>query len=204
MVLESSGWTVYDTAASILALVLLSGYAFAPVQYVVATTLNLVLSPLATLIPLSLFLLGLSGVTGISATALRHLLLDSDRLDRLQSRITELQEKIAAGQRDKDSTDAVTEEQQELVNSTITMMKLQFRPMVWSMIVTVPVFLWLRWAVMAPTAAAIPVALTLPVVGQIALSATLVGPLKVWIVWYIGGSISASVLSRRLLARVTH
>lgn len=204
MVLESSGWTVYDTAASILALVLLSGYAFAPVQYVVATTLNLVLSPLATLIPLSLFLLGLSGVTGISATALRHLLLDSDRLDRLQSRITELQEKIAAGQRDKDSTDAVTEEQQELVNSTITMMKLQFRPMVWSMIVTVPVFLWLRWAVMAPTAAAIPVALTLPVVGQIALSATLVGPLKVWIVWYIGGSISASVLSRRLLARVTN
>ncbi|WP_248907229.1 DUF106 domain-containing protein [Halocatena marina] len=204
MVLESSGWTAYDTAASVFALALLSGYAFAPIQIAVATTLNLVLSPLATLIPLSLFLLGLSGVTGISATALRHLLLDNDRLDRLQSRITELQEKIAAGQNDDEAIDAVTEEQQELVNSTITMMKLQFRPMVWSMIVTVPVFLWLRWAVMAPTAAAIPVALTLPVVGQIALSATLIGPLKVWIVWYIGGSISASVLSRRLLARVTH
>lgn len=203
MVLESSGWTVYDTAASVFALVLLSGYAFSPVQ-IVATTLNLVLSPLATLIPLSLFLFGLSGVTGISATALRHLLLDSDRLDRLQSKITELQEEIAAGQNDDEAIDAVTEEQQELVNSTITMMKLQFRPMVWSMIVTVPVFLWLRWAVMAPTAAAIPVALTLPVVGQIALSATLIGPLNVWVVWYIGGSISASVFSRRLLARVTH
>lgn len=203
MVLEGGGWTSYDTVAGVLALVLMSGYALAPVEQLVATTLNIVLSPLGTLMPLSVFLLGLSGVTGLCSTTVRHLLVDSDRLDRLQSRMQELQEKMSAQQTDDRTVDEVTELQQELMSNFLAMMKLQFRPMVWSMLVTVPIFLWLRWAVLAPTAAAIPVALSLPVVGQIALSATVIGPLKVWVVWYIGGSLSTSILSRRLLSRVT-
>lgn len=204
MVLESGGWTTYDTVAGVLALVLMSGYALAPVQQIIATSLNVVLSPLGTLMPLSVFLLGLSGVTGLCSTTLRHLLEDSDRLDQLQSRIQELQEKLSAAQQTDDEVpDELAELQQELMNNFLTMMKLQFRPMVWSMLITIPIFLWLRWAVLAPTAAAIPVALSLPVVGHIALSATVIGPLKVWVVWYLGGSLSTSILSRRLLARVT-
>lgn len=204
MVLEGSGWTTYDTVAGLLALVLMSGYALAPVQQIVATSLNVVLSPLGTLMPLSVFLLGLSGVTGLCSTTVRHLLGDRDRLDRFQSRMQELQEKLSAAQQTDDAAvDEVTELQQELMRNFLSMMKLQFRPMVWSMLVTVPIFLWLRWAVLAPTAAAIPVVLSLPVVGHIALSATVIGPLKVWVVWYIGGSISTSILSQRLLSRVT-
>lgn len=203
MVLESGGWTTYDKIVCVLSLVLMSGYYLSPVQHVVATTLNFVLSPLGTLMPLSVFLLVLSGSTGLCSTTMRHLLQDSDRLEHLQSRMKELQEEMTHdGQNQND--DEFAEEQQELMGSMLAMMKLQFRPMVWSMLVTIPVFLWLRWAVMSPTAAAIPVALSLPVVGHVALSATIVGPLKVWIVWYIGGSISTTMLSRRVLARVTH
>ncbi|MFB9805682.1 hypothetical protein ACFFQF_10150 [Haladaptatus pallidirubidus] len=37
-----------------------------------------------------------------------------------------------------------------------------------------------------------------PVIGQIAWTATVVGPLQVWLVWYIGASISSGYVSRKI------
>lgn len=201
MVLESGSWTMYDTVAGVLALVLMSGYLLTPIQHLVVTTLDFVLGPVVALLPFTLFFFGLAGVTGVSSTVLRHYLQDSEQLDRLQSRLTELQEALStASQGDDQPPDELTPDQREFMNSLVAMMKLQFRPLVWSMLVTVPIFLWLRWAMMEPTAAAVPVALTLPILGPVTLSATLIGPLKVWLVWYIGGSISMSMLSQRVLS----
>lgn len=199
MVLESGGWTMYDTAAGVVALVLLSGYHLAPIQQLVVTMLNVLFSPLGTLVPFTVFFFGLAGVTGLSSTVLRHRLQDTAQLERLQSRLTELQEELSTAEQ----TDEIPPEHKEFLHSWKEMLKLQLRPMVWSMLVTVPIFLWLRWAMVSPTAAVIPVALTVPVVGPIVLSATLIGPLKVWIVWYLGGSLTTSVVSRRVLSRVT-
>lgn len=205
MVLESGGWTMYDTIAGALALVLLSGYLLLPVQHLVVTILDLAFSPVVGLVPFTLFFFGLAGVTGVSSTVIRHRLQDREQVDRLQSRITDLQAELSsAHDRNADGLgEELPPEQEELINSWAAMMKLQLRPLVWSLLVTVPIFLWLRWAVMAPTAAAIPVALTLPLIGPVTLSATLVGPLQCWLVLYASGSISTSILSRRVLARAT-
>ncbi len=204
MVLESGGWTVYDTMAGILSLVLVSGYLLTPVEHLVVTALDLVFAPLVTVIPFTLFFFGLAGVTGASSTVIRYCLHDHEQLDRLQSRLTELQEALStAHDGDSAGTEELSPEHRAFVNSWIATMKLQFRPVVWSLLVTVPVFLWLRWAMIAPTAAAVPVALTVPIIGSVPLSATLIGPIKVWLAWYVGGSVSASVLSRRLLDHVT-
>lgn len=201
MVLESGGWTVYDTVAGALALVLLSGYLLLPVQHLVITILDLVFSPVVSLVPFALFFFGLAGVTGVSSTVIRHCLQDSEQVDRLQSRITDLQAELSnAHDGNTGGPEELPSEQEELVNSWIAMMKLQLRPLVGSLLVTVPIFLWLRWAVMTPGAAAIPVALTLPLVGPVTLSATLAGPLQCWLVLYASGSISTSILSRRVLA----
>lgn len=201
MVLESGGWTVYDTVAGALALVLLSGYLLLPVQHLVITILDLAFSPVVSLVPFALFFFGLAGVTGVSSTVIRHRLQDSEQVDRLQSRITDLQAELSSTHDgNTGGPEELPPEQEELMNSWVALMKLQLRPLVWSLLVTVPIFLWLRWAVMAPTAAAIPVALTLPLIGPVTLSATLVGPLKFWLVLYASGSISTSILSRRVLA----
>ncbi|KZN23685.1 hypothetical protein A4G99_12460 [Haladaptatus sp. R4] len=202
MVLETS-WTVYDKFAGLLALALLSGYYLAPVQGSIAMAVNLVLSPLATLLPVSVFLFGLAGTTGLYSTTLRLLLGDSERMERLQERIETLQKRISSStEEDGDGTDSIADEQTELLRSWLAMLKLQFRPLAWSMLLTVPVFLWIRWAMANPAAATVPLALSLPVVGHIALTATLIGPVKVWLVWYVGGSISTSFVSRRVLSRV--
>lgn len=203
MVLESGGWTVYDTVAGLLTFILMSGYLLAPVQHLIVTALNLVFTPVVALLPFTLFFFGLAGVTGVSSTIFRYRLQDSEQLEQLQSRLNELQTTLTDQAETDQQPDELSPEHRELMNSWVTMMKLQLRPMVWSMLVTVPIFLWLRWAMMAPTAAAVPVALTLPVVGPVTLSATLIGPIKIWLIGYIGGSISTSVLSRRVLARTT-
>ena len=199
MVLEN-GWTVYDKLAGAFALVLMTGYYLTPVQSAVVATLDVVLSPLATLVPVSVFLFGLAGATGLYSTALQLLLQDSDAMERLQERMKTLQGKLQSPP--DDDADALGDDQRELMRSWMTMLKLQFRPMVWSMLLTIPVFRWIRWAMVNPAAATIPVALSLPVVGHVALTATLVGPVKVWLVWYLGGSISFSFVSRRVLSRV--
>jgi uncharacterized membrane protein (DUF106 family) len=199
MVLEN-GWTVYDKVVGAFALVLMTGYFLTPIQSVVVATLDVVLSPLAALVPVSVFLFGLAGATGLYSTTLQLLLQDSDAMERLQERMKALQGKLQSSP--DDDADAIGDDQRELVQSWMTMLKLQFRPVVWSMLFTIPVFLWIRWAMVNPAAAAIPVALSLPVVGHVALTATLVGPVKVWFVWYLGGSISFSFVSRRVLSRV--
>lgn len=202
MVLETS-WTVYDKLAGLLALAFMTGYYLTPVQGVVAVALNLVLSPLAGFLPMSIFLFGLAGATGLYSTTLQLLLSDTERMERLQQRIETLQKRLSSPSgEDGDGTDDFPDEQGELLSSWMAMLKLQFRPLVWSMLVTVPVFLWLRWAMVNPAAATIPLALSVPVVGHVALTATLVGPVKVWLVWYIGGSVSTSFVSRRVLSRV--
>ena len=201
MVVETGGWTAYDKLAGMLAVVLVTGYYVVPIEHAVATSLNLLLGRLATLVPFSVFLLGLSGVTGVTSTVLQTRLRDSEALERLQERTKELQERMQ-DVRDGEDVDELGDEQREFVDTWTTMVKLQFRPMVWSMLLTVPTFLWLRWAVTTPAVAAVPAALTLPVVGQMALTATLVGRIKVWVAWYVGGSVSSSLLSRRLLSRV--
>ncbi|MCO8243879.1 MULTISPECIES: EMC3/TMCO1 family protein [unclassified Haladaptatus] len=202
MVLETS-WTVYDKFAGLLALTLMSGYYLAPVQGSIAMAVNLVLSPLATLLPVSVLLFGVAGTTGLYSTTLRLLLGDSERMERLQERIETLQKRTSSStEEDGDGTDSIADEQTELLRSWLAMLKLQFRPLAWSMLLTVPVFLWIRWAMANPASATVPLALSLPVVGHIALTATLIGPVKVWLVWYIGGSISTSFVSRRVLSRV--
>ncbi|WP_435179872.1 hypothetical protein [Halorussus sp. AFM4] len=54
----------------------------------------------------------------------------------------------------------------------------------------------------APSAAVAPAALALPVVGQVAWTATLVGPLKVWLAWYVGCSLSTGLVARKVVARL--
>ncbi|WP_327052374.1 DUF106 domain-containing protein [Halomicrococcus gelatinilyticus] len=159
MVIETGGWTTLDELAGVLAVLLTTGYYVVPVQYAVATVLNVLLGPLATLVPFSVFLLGLSGATGIVSSVLQVRLRDAEALERLQERTKELQERLQDAQ--GGDAAALADEQHEFVDAWKTMLKLQFRPMVWSMLLTVPTFLWLRWAVTSP-AAFVPAALSLP------------------------------------------
>lgn len=204
MATESSReWTGYDKVAGLLALALMAGYYVTPIQYTVAGAVQALLGPATTILPFSVLILLLGGTTGLSSAVLQTKLRSRERMERLQERMSDLRDRLESA-RERDDEDAIEEiraEQRDLTGEYLAAMKGQLRPAVWSMLVSVPAFLWLRWVFVAPSAAVAPAALALPLVGQIAWTATLVGPLKVWLAWYVGWSLSTGLVARKAVAR---
>jgi uncharacterized membrane protein (DUF106 family) len=200
---NESGWTSADRAAGVLALVLASGYMIAPVQTTVVSVWSAFLAPLSVVVPFSALILLLAGTNGLLTAVLQTWLRDRDRVERLQARIEELQDRLgAAREADDESVDDLVDEQLELNRTFLAMLKANARPMVWTMLVTIPTFLWLRWVFLAPAAGIAPAMVVVPLVGQLSWTATVVGPIKLWLAWYFGASLSSGFVARRVVRRV--
>ncbi|WP_440990003.1 DUF106 domain-containing protein [Haloarchaeobius baliensis] len=200
---ERAGWTKADKGAAVLAVVLGLGYVLPPIQRTVVAVWSAVLAPLAVVLPFSALLLLLAGTNGVFTALLQARLRDSDRAERLQERIEELQARLSeAREADDLSVDDLDDEQLELNRTMLAMLKANFRPLVWSTLVTVPTFLWLRWVFLAPAAGIAPAMVFVPLVGQLSWTATVVGPIKLWLAWYFGASLSTGFVARRLVRRV--
>lgn len=204
MTTESSGWTGYDKLAGLVALALIAGYHVTLIQRAVAGAMQAMLGPATTILPFSVLVLLLAGTTGLSSAILQAKLRNQERIERLQSRMSDLRDRLESAREndDEDAIDDIRAEQQDLTVEYLAAMKTQLRPAVWSMLVTLPVFLWLRWVFVAPNAAVAPAAFAIPLVGHVAWTATLVGPLQVWLAWYLGCSITSGLLARKAVARL--
>ncbi len=205
MALESSdGWTGYDKLAGLLALVLMAGYYVTPIQQAVAGAVHAMLGPATTILPFSVLVLLLAGTTGLSSALLQTKLRNRERMERLQERMSDLRDQLESARErdDEEELAELREEQQDLTVEYLAAMKTQLRPAAWSMLVSIPAFLWLRWVFLAPSVAVAPAAFALPLVGHVAWTATVVGPLKVWLAWYVGCSLSTGLLARKAVARL--
>lgn len=193
-----------DAVVTALAVALASGYVVPAVGTVIATTVHALLVPVVAVAPFPAVLLGLAGIAGVYSGLLHRRLGDHDRLEDLQERMTDLQERFAAAREadDDEELETLRAEQRALSREWLRAMTTQFRPMVYALLVSGPLFIWLRWLFAAPAAAVAPSALVLPLFGSVAWTAGIVGPVKVWLLWYLGGTVSASVLARRVATRV--
>ncbi|MFD1645449.1 DUF106 domain-containing protein [Haloarchaeobius litoreus] len=197
------GWSTADSVAGLLALVLATGYVLSPIQTVVATVWSAVLAPLSVVLPFSALLLLLAGTNGVFTALLQAKLRDSERVEQLQERIEELQTRLReAREADDLSVEDLDDEQLELNRTMLAMLKANVRPLVWSMLVTIPTFLWLRWVFLAPAAGIAPAMVFVPLVGQLSWTATVLGPVKLWLAWYFGASLSTGFVARRVVRRV--
>jgi len=202
---EKRPLTTRDKVAGLVALCLMAGFVLDPIQYVVATALSLLVHPLTAVFPFSALLSGVGSATGLLSAVLTVRLVDDDRVDRLKDRAETLQERLKSeesGEQDAEDGDRTEDLGPELATTQLELLKAQFRPAIYSALVTVPAFLWLRWVFAAPATALAPAVVVLPAVGPVAWSATLVGPLKVWLVWYFGASVSTRLIARRAIRRL--
>ncbi|WP_256300103.1 DUF106 domain-containing protein [Haloarchaeobius salinus] len=200
---DDTGWSTADRVAGLLALVLAAGYVLSPIQTAVAMVWSAVLGPFTVILPFSVLVLLLAGTNGVFTALLQAKLRDSDRVERLQGRIEELQARQReAREADDLSVDDLDDEQLELNRTMLAMLKANFRPLVWSMLVTIPTFLWLRWVFLAPAAGIAPAMVFVPLVGQLSWTATVIGPVKLWLAWYFGASLSTGFVARRVVRRV--
>jgi uncharacterized membrane protein (DUF106 family) len=79
------------------------------------------------------------------------------------------------------------------------MLKEQFRPMVWIMLLTIPVFLWMYWKLGSNAVPQSELVMTLPLMGEANLRSGQVLVFPAWIIWYMLCSFSFSNIIRKAL-----
>jgi len=77
------------------------------------------------------------------------------------------------------------------------MFKEQFRPTVWIMLLTIPLFLWMYWMILDGHVSAAESTVVLPLFGQVEWTRGVAGPIQAWIVWYFLCSMGFSQLLRK-------
>jgi len=200
---DDTGWTTADKLAGVVALALVGGYQVPAIRDTVAGTVDLVLGPAVGTIPFPALLFGLAAAVAITSTGVRRRL-GGGAMDEVQERTQSLREDLRAARKHEDEAtiERLENEQREVITEQLGAMKYQFRPLVWTMLLTIPVFMWLTWLTVDPTGAIASASTFIPVLGEIVWTARVLGPVQAWIVWYGLCSLLASLATRRTLDRL--
>jgi len=203
---DESNWTTWDKLAGVGSVLLFLGYSQQPIRNAVGGTIDLLLGPLDTMLPFYLVILTLAVVTGLYSTLLQSNLMDMEKMSEYQDQMKEIQERREAAKErgDDEALEEIQEEQMEAMGDQLGMFKLQFRPMVWIMLLTVPAFLWMYWKILQGGGTVDdPDSLTviMPLIGELSdgWTTSVVGPMQAWIVWYFLCSMAFTQVIRKAL-----
>lgn len=197
------GWRPADKLAGVAALVLMTGYQVSPVNSAVAGTVNLVLGPVAGALPFWLLLTLLAVSAAVVTTTVRRRLVDQEWVEGHREATQEVRERLETAKErgDEAAVERLTERQQEMMRTQFGMLTHIARPMAWTMLVTIPVFIWLSWIVTAPQVAVGVVTPALPLVGRMAWTARVLGPVRLWMVWYVASVLVSNLAVKRAMKR---
>ncbi|SDR44778.1 DUF106 domain-containing protein [Natronobacterium texcoconense] len=213
---EESKWSQWDKMAAVGSVLLMIGYWFDSVRGTVGGTIDLVVGPLDTFLPFYAVILSVALLTGLYSTLLQANLMNPEIIGKYQERMKAMQEKQKdvrerkqeAEERDaseaeierlEDELEEVREEQMEAMAENLGMFKEQFRPMVWIMLFTIPLFLWMYWKILDGGVSDAELQMIMPIAGDVSLDQGLVGPMWAWIVWYFVCSMGFTQLLRKSL-----
>jgi uncharacterized membrane protein (DUF106 family) len=197
---EPVKWTRYDKIAGGFALLLFTGYWSTGVRDAIASVENVLVGSVLGSVPFYLVVLVLATATGFYSTWLQRRLVDQDKLQQYRDRMQMFNEyrRTAKEQEDEAALEQLQEKQREAAGSQLGMMKLQFRSTVWIMLLTIPIFLWLRWKVRDGHLGTDEAGLVLPLAGDVTWQQSLVGPMATWIVWYFVCSMASRQIIQKL------
>ncbi|WP_135362859.1 DUF106 domain-containing protein [Halosimplex halophilum] len=201
---DSGGWSAADKLAGVAAIGLMASYQVPVARDTVGSTAHLLLGPVEAVLPFGATVALLAVATTVVSTTLRRRLLDENPQEVAKERLETVRERLDAARErgDDEAVERLQSRQQELMLEQVGAMKQMVRPMVYAMLVTIPVFLWISWLTVNPAAAVTPAAQVLPIAGRVVWTAKLVGPLQVWTVWYIACSVVSGLASKRVAKRV--
>jgi uncharacterized membrane protein (DUF106 family) len=180
---ENEGWSTWDKAAGAGVVVIMIGYYYQPVQNVVGGAIDVFLGPIEAALPFYAVIMVLAMLTGLYSSVLRSNLMDSSDMSEYQEKQKELKEreKRAKEEDDQEALEEIREERMEMMTESMGMMTQQIRPMVWIMLLTIPLFLWMWWMINTNQ---ITGTMVMPLLGEVEWSQGVVGPMQAWIVWY--------------------
>ena len=196
---DDSSWSTYDKLAALGAVGLFAGYSISSVRNAIGSTIDTVLGPVNSALPFYGVILVLAVFTGLYTSLLQANLMDTDKMAAYQERMKDMKERReqAKEQGDDEALEEIQQEQMEAMGDNLGMFKEQFRPMVWIMLLTIPVFLWMYWMILTQGVGSLEV--TMPLLGTVEWQRGVLGPLQAWILWYFVCSMGFSQLIRKSL-----
>ncbi|WP_293027754.1 DUF106 domain-containing protein [Natronococcus sp.] len=213
---EAASWSQWDKMAGVGSILLMIGYWLDSVRNTVGGAIDIVFGPLDAALPFYAVILSVALLTGLYSTLLQANLMNPERIGKYQERMKAMQEKqkdVRERKQEAEERDAseaeierlenemeeVREEQMEAMADNLGMFKEQFRPMVWIMLFTIPLFLWMYWKILGGHITEADRMMIMPLVGEVALDEGLLGPMWAWIVWYFLCSMGFTQLLRKAL-----
>ncbi|WP_135824215.1 DUF106 domain-containing protein [Halorussus ruber] len=199
--MDGSSWTTWDKLAAVGAAGLFLGYSQTTVRNIVGSTVELFVGPIDGVLPFYIVVLVLALLTGLFTTLLQANLMDMEKMSAYQERMKEIQDKRkeARERGDDEALEQIREEQMDAMGDQLGMFKEQFRPMVWTMFFTIPVFLWIYWMVLDGHVATGEWEIVAPLIGEARWTTKVLGPMQLWIVWYFLCSMGFTQLIRKSL-----
>jgi uncharacterized membrane protein (DUF106 family) len=199
---QDTSWTTYDKMAGLTVLGIFVGYWLPSARAVIAGTVDIVFGPIEAFLPFYLVILVLALLTGLFSSIIQDNLMNMEVMGDYKEKSEELKErrKRAKERGDDEELERIQEEQMEMMSENLGMFKAQIRPMVWIMLLTIPVFLWMYWIVRDLGVTASSTVIVMPFVGEISdWQAGLVGPMEAWLVWYFICSLAFTQIMRKSL-----
>ena len=200
--IESTGWTKYDKMAGLASLGLFAAYSLQSLRGLIGGTIDIFLGPLNAVVPFHVVVLLVAVLTGLVSALVQSSLIDSGKMKQYQDRMKKFQKRRerAKERGDEEEMQRVQQEQMEAMGEQAGMLKEQFRPTVWIMLFTIPMFLWIYWMVLDGGATGSPPPeIIAPILGQVEWYDGVIGPLQLWIVWYFLCSMAFTNILRKSL-----
>lgn len=164
----------------------------------VGRVLDPVLSPLANSMPFYIVIFTLAMITGVYASLIQKYTVDWKSLRETQAKFKKFREELKEAQRTKNKykLKRLEERREEIMKEQSGMGMQQLKPMMYTVVITLPIFLWLWWYTKNALSSTI---LIFPFFGSFQLSHMLLGFIPCWIVWYALCSFAVGQAIRKLL-----
>jgi uncharacterized membrane protein (DUF106 family) len=152
---------------------------------------------LPDILPFHVVLFILAAVTGLYASLIQKYTMDWEYLRNSQEKMKTLQRNMKEAQLsgDKSRIQAMQNEQMKAVSDQGKMMQMQFKPMLYIGIVSIPLFMWAYSFISANPN----MMMTFPFWGTHDINSTVLGPILYWFYWYFICSLPVSQIIRKAL-----
>lgn len=168
----------------------------ADLRHTIGVAMGYILGWLPDLFPFGVVLFIMAAITGLYASLIQKYTMDWDFMRSQQEKMTRVQRELREAQLSGDQArqQKLQQEQMKMVSEQGKMMQMQFKPMLYIGIISIPLFMWAYLYIGEHT-----VVMNFPFWGTQHVTAVVLGPIVYWYYWYFVCSIPVSQIIRKAL-----
>lgn len=184
--------------ALLLAMVLMLSYSIEWLRNGIGMTIDGVFGPLLDSygVPFFALIIILSTLTGLYSSLIQKYTINYERMQEVQQAMKEFNKEYREAQLsgDEKRVKKLEAKRNMMMQEQLEMSQGQFKPMAYIMLVSVPIFFWLLYRLPFTHAD-----IVFPFMGKLALTASALGPMPAWMIWYMICSLMVSQVIRKAL-----